>query len=98
MVALVVHIDVKAEYLSQYLELCKGMLAPSQAEDACISYDFFAKPENPNHVVFVEEWESAAGLEAHFEMDHFQKFVADTEPMTNSVNLRQYEVASFKDF
>jgi len=98
MVVLVVHVHVKSEHLDQYLAHCESMLEPSRAEEACISYDYFSKTDDPTHVVFVEEWLSAEGLQAHFEMAHFKKFVSDTELYTEEVNLRQYEVSGFTDF
>jgi len=97
MVVLVAHVHAKSEFLSQYLVECNSMLAPSRAEEPCITYDFFAKPEDPNHIVFVEEWTTAKGLEDHFAMPHFKRFVEVTGPFVEEVKIRTYEVSSFND-
>lgn len=97
MVVLVAHAHIKPESLTKYVDLANGMLAPSQAEEPCISYEFFQHPADQNHIVFVEEWTTRAGLQAHFEMPHFKTFVDATKDLTESSKIRIYEVTSHED-
>ncbi|ARU41440.1 hypothetical protein CCB80_09965 [Armatimonadetes bacterium Uphvl-Ar1] len=97
MVVLVAHAHIKPESLPAYLELATAMLAPSQAEEPCITYEFFQHPTDPNHIVFVEEWTTRAGLQDHFEMPHFKEFVKATAALVESSNIRIYEVAGHED-
>jgi quinol monooxygenase YgiN len=94
MVVLIAHVTIKSDCVAQYLSLATAMLAPSQAEEACISYDFFTKPEEPTKLVFVEEWTTREGLEEHFNFPHFIKFGADTKDLVESVDLAIYNGAT----
>ncbi|RDI49738.1 putative quinol monooxygenase [Nocardia mexicana] len=54
----------------------EAMIEPSLAEPGCLSYQPFVNPNDPAHLVVVEEWTDAAALEAHFTTQHF-KHVAE---------------------
>ncbi|MFI5781445.1 putative quinol monooxygenase [Nocardia sp. NPDC051570] len=49
----------------------EGMVEPSLAEPGCISYVPFADPNDPAHMVIVEEWTGAQAVDEHFRMPHF---------------------------
>lgn len=76
MLVLVGVLPVKPEKLDDAIALCRSMLAPSQAEAGCFSYDFYQHHADPCRIVFVETWESRAALDAHFETPHFKAFFA----------------------
>ncbi|MEU6583738.1 putative quinol monooxygenase [Nocardia sp. NPDC046763] len=50
----------------------EAMIEPSLAEPGCLSYQPFTNPNDPAHMVVVEEWRDADALEKHFATDHFQ--------------------------
>ncbi|MEC3958832.1 putative quinol monooxygenase [Nocardia sp. CDC153] len=50
----------------------EAMIEPSLAEAGCISYQPFTNPNDPAHMVVVEEWVDADALEKHFATEHFQ--------------------------
>ena len=94
MVVLVARTRIVPDHRAETYELFQAMLAPSQAEGGCISYEFYVSPDDPDYTVFVEEWESYEALQAHFETPHFLNFVAQTERfLEQSPDVRIYEVA-----
>ncbi|MRH89993.1 antibiotic biosynthesis monooxygenase [Nocardia sp. SYP-A9097] len=50
----------------------EAMIEPSLAEPNCLNYQPFANPNEPAHMVVVEEWSSAHALEEHFATPHFR--------------------------
>ncbi|WP_330181901.1 antibiotic biosynthesis monooxygenase [Nocardia sp. NBC_01503] len=50
----------------------EAMIEPSLAEPNCLSYQPFGNPNEPAHMVVVEEWASAGDLEEHFTTPHFR--------------------------
>ncbi|MEU1209382.1 putative quinol monooxygenase [Nocardia sp. NPDC005825] len=50
----------------------EAMIEPSLAEPGCLTYQPFTNPNDPAHMVVVEQWQDAAALEDHFKTDHFQ--------------------------
>ncbi|MEU6559380.1 putative quinol monooxygenase [Nocardia nova] len=50
----------------------EAIVEPSLAEPGCLSYQPFTNPNDPAHMVVVEEWQDADALETHFKTDHFQ--------------------------
>jgi quinol monooxygenase YgiN len=96
MTVLVAHVKLKAAEVQSFIDQANAMLAPSRAEPACITYDFYTKPDDPTNLVFVEEWESRQGLENHFQTQHFLNFRMMTTNMTDSVIIKIYEVTSIE--
>ncbi|QLY33705.1 putative quinol monooxygenase [Nocardia huaxiensis] len=50
----------------------EAMIEPSLAEPGCLSYQPFTNPNDPTHMVVVEEWTAAQALEDHFTTPHFR--------------------------
>lgn len=90
MVALIAHVSIKPDCINQFLALAEGMLEPSRAENACIAYDYFTKPNNPQQLVFVEEWTDRNGLEEHFQTPHFMAFQQANKALIDSVQISIY--------
>lgn len=65
---------VHPEKLADALAACRAVRTPTLSEPGVTEYDFFQSPDDPNHVVFVETWESREALEAHFATPHFGAF------------------------
>lgn len=76
MVILHASFRVKDGSLPFALAQCETVLGPSRAEPGCISYAFFALPNDPQSMIFVEEWQSPDALKSHFEMDYVKAFFA----------------------
>ncbi len=70
------------------------MLAPSRAEEGCISYTFYENPLAPNDFIFVEEWESGEAIKFHFATDFFKAFFDAIGPLVASPPvIKTYEVS-----
>ena len=53
-----------------------AVCAPTRAEKGCINYDLHASPDKPGVLVFLENWESKADLDAHLASPHIDAFRA----------------------
>jgi quinol monooxygenase YgiN len=53
-----------------------AVCAPTRAEKGCINYDLHASPDEPGVLVFLENWESKADLDAHLASPHIDAFRA----------------------
>lgn len=51
------------------------MCEASRGDDGCLAYGFFEDTEQPNHFVFIEEWESDDALQSHFAQPHTAEFM-----------------------
>jgi len=49
---------------------------PTRAEKGCINYDIHVSPDDPGLLVFHENWESKADLDAHLASPHIDDFRA----------------------
>ncbi len=55
------------------MEVLESMLEPSRGEPGCLSYRFFVAPDDPDHILFFEEWKDEQAVEEHFASPHFQE-------------------------
>ncbi len=60
-----------AEQADRLRTALEAMIEPSLAEPGCLSYQPFTDPNDPAHMVVVEEWADAEALEKHFATEHF---------------------------
>lgn len=65
---------IKPEARGRWLKILEAVTPPSRAEEACNSYIIYESVETPNTFIFVEEWASMEGLNAHFHTSHFTDF------------------------
>jgi len=73
------------------------MMEETHKEPGCHEYIFSISVADPGVVTIFEVWESAAHLEAHFEVPHMATFRQAMSTMTvTGRNLHRYEVASFE--
>ncbi|MEH0196465.1 putative quinol monooxygenase [Caulobacter sp. CCNWLY153] len=63
----------QSQALGQALQ---ALVAPSLAEDGCITYIIHQSKDDPQLWMAYETWESAEILSAHFQQPHMQAFVA----------------------
>jgi quinol monooxygenase YgiN len=57
-------------------EALLAVCAPTRAEKGCINYDLHESPDEPSVLVFLENWESKADLDAHLASPHIDAFRA----------------------
>lgn len=71
------------------------MASASRAEEGCIDYRFSIDIEDPNLVRIIEQWESQAALDAHFQTAHFDAFASVIADVVDGPSgFTRHEVAS----
>ncbi len=87
----VAHMQCNADRTAQAKELLQGLVAPTNEEPGCISYEMLQSTDDPTQFTFVEEWQSEADLDAHFGTDHIQVVLGQWDDlMAGSLDLRKY--------
>ena len=66
---------IHPEALATALPLYRELVACTQREPLCISYELFVDEKDPGHFVFIELWPDHAALDAHCASEHFQRLV-----------------------
>ena len=76
-------IKAKPEHADAVLQVLRGYIEPTRAEDGCLVYDLLHNLADPTEFTFVEEWSGPAALEAHSRSPHLaagrQKLAGLTE-------------------
>ncbi|MBL8370972.1 MAG: antibiotic biosynthesis monooxygenase [Burkholderiaceae bacterium] len=74
MILVVGTVHVTAENLPQALVLSLEHVARSRTEPGCVSHRVSQDADNPNILVFVEEWQNQTALLAHFKVPASRTF------------------------
>jgi len=97
---IIVHgnIPIKSEHRDEALLLARRMAVATQAEDGCISYDFYVGLQDPNTLVLLQEWESMEALMGHFDTEHMREFVKELpRVLSGEITTRRYAVRSVEE-
>jgi quinol monooxygenase YgiN len=98
MIVLAAKITAKAERRGELTALAASMLAPSRAENGCISYTFYAQQPGDDEFLFFEEWADQAALDAHFQTPHFLNFMQKVpELIASKPSIRLYDTAGIRE-
>lgn len=85
----------KPERRAELIALSTAMLAPSRAEDGCISYDFLEEVGAAGRFLFFERWRNRALLDAHFATPGFAAFArAFPDLIDGGADIRLFAVAA----
>ena len=85
---------VKPEHREKLMQMAAALVAPSNAEEGCISYQFYQDGSNPNNFLFFEEWKNQAALDSHFQKPYFLEFAEKLpEMIIGKANITTYEVS-----
>ena len=57
-------------------EAMQGLVAPTRAEDGCLSYDLSESVAAPGTFITVEEWNDPSDLDSHMQTPHIQSALA----------------------
>lgn len=76
MIVVVGSVKVKAGHMARAQELGLEHVRRSRTEPGCISHAMHVDCENPNRLVFLEEWADQASLQAHFQVPASRQFAA----------------------
>lgn len=98
MVVLVAHTNFKPESVDAALAACRQVRSLSVQEPGCAQYDFYQSPDDPAHVVFVEEWTTRELLQEHFAAESFMQFQAAIGDLLAGVpTIRIYTIRGHED-
>ncbi|MDJ0878754.1 MAG: putative quinol monooxygenase [Halieaceae bacterium] len=83
---IIVHgaIEIDPDRWEEAIELSLEHVERSRAEQGCISHAVHIDAENPNRLVFFEEWESMDALQAHFQVPASGEFVQQLGALATS--------------
>ncbi|MTH55210.1 antibiotic biosynthesis monooxygenase [Bacillus mangrovi] len=59
----------------------KKAIAPSRAEEGCISYDLHRSKEDKGVFVFFENWKDQEAVDAHIASPHYQAYREEIAPL-----------------
>ncbi len=83
--------------MPEALALSKEHVARSRAEVGCISHAVHHDSENPNRLVFVEEWQDPSALNAHFQVPASRAFAKALAAMASEPpQMALYEATQVK--
>ena len=80
-VSVVVKIAARPDAASAMRTVVLALAAASRKEDGCVSYDVLQNSAEPHVFVLVEEWTSAAHLDAHNLTPHVHEAVMKATPL-----------------
>lgn len=76
-------------------ETLRAMVAPTRAEEACISYDLYRSRDQSAVFYMLENWRSREGLAAHMGMPYFAAMdTALTDTLAEHYTVSVVEMAS----
>lgn len=75
-------------------QLLTKLVAPTQAEPGCISYQLYREHKQPGEFVFIEEWRDHASIDAHFDTPHLTAALEAAVPLLACApDIRRYTLA-----
>lgn len=75
MIIVLAHVQVTPGRLAEALALSREHVARSRAEPGCLSHAVYEDADQPDRLVFVEEWATEAALLQHFAVPESGAFV-----------------------
>ena len=76
----------------EILARAPAVQAATRAEPGCLAYDFFTCVDDPDRLVFVEEWVDQAAHAEHLKLDHTRQFIAFHEQFHRSLTFETINV------
>lgn len=80
MYSLIVNIDVKPEFIDQFIAVTLENARGTRTEPGNLRFDVLRGTEDPNFFQLYEVYRDKDALAAHRETPHYQKFAASVEP------------------
>ena len=76
-------ITVRPEHRAVALTLGVAHSQRSRAEPGCLAHNCHSDAENPDRIVFVEEWADMTAIKSHFALPESSAFVGALAAMAN---------------
>jgi len=77
-------IEARPDTIDRILELGLAHVRRSRQEPGCLLHSIHRDVENELRVVFIEQWEDAAALDAHFRVPESGKFVREAANLASA--------------
>src|SRR5579863_231531 len=93
-------IEARPDTIDRILELGLAHVQRSRQERGCLFHSIHRDVENELRVVFVERWEDADALEAHFKVPASGEFVREAAALAfrpPEISIFEAEVASIRN-
>lgn len=71
---IVAKLSIKPEKVTNFITAAREIIAKSNQESGCLSYQLYQDPYDPSGFVFVEEYKNQAAVDFHFATEHFKTF------------------------
>ena len=84
MIKIVAKNYVKPECLQAFKDTAKELIDKSRAEEGNIFYTLNVSKNDPNTLVFIENWKDQEAINFHNKTDHFTSIVPKLHEMCNS--------------
>lgn len=89
----IAHYFVKPGHSDRVIELLAKLARATRAESMNLDYAYFRAPDDPDHIVILERYGDAGGLDAHRETPHFQRIaVGAIMPLLDRRDVTRYMV------
>ncbi len=83
MIKIVAKNYVKPEYVQAFKDMAKELIEKSRAEEGNIFYTLNVSKNDPNTLVFIENWKDQAAIDFHNKTEHFTSIVPKLHQMCN---------------
>ena len=93
-------VEARPDTIDRILELGLAHVQRSRQEPGCLLHSIHRDVENDLRVVFIELWEDAKTLEAHFQVPASGKFVQEAAALAlrpPEMSIFEAQVASFQN-
>jgi quinol monooxygenase YgiN len=93
-------IEARPDTIDRILELGLAHVQRSRQEPGCLLHSIHRDVENELRVVFIEQWEDAAALDAHFHVPASGEFVREAAGLAHrppKIAIFEAKVASIHD-
>ena len=92
-VRVIVKICAKPDSIGQIKAILMELTAHSREEKGCASYEVLQNKVDSGVFILVEEWDSAAALDAHNNTPHFHSAVSTAQPfLAKELDVGRYVV------
>ncbi|WP_297089602.1 putative quinol monooxygenase [uncultured Draconibacterium sp.] len=75
MISIVAKFKVKEGQEEKFVELAKGLIAPSQAEEGCLEYNLHKDLQHELTYTMIEKWKDQQAIDLHNKTVHFTSTV-----------------------
>ncbi len=78
MIQLIARIEAHPNQGEQLASIIEGVIAPSRAEEGCLTYQAHRAIDAPNVFYFYEQWRDQNAFDQHVASSHYQAYRTDS--------------------